>query len=69
MNLKIKITFDYDEKLYYVFVDEIKELYGEGETEEKAFLDFLIRYENDFSGHKCFNIQSVQNKILQLNKQ
>lgn len=66
MNLAVKITFDFEEQEYMVFVEGIPELVGYGETESSALLDFLKKYETNYSGYKCFNNQQVQHKISEL---
>ena len=63
---KIKITFNEDDLEYLVFVDGINELYGCGETETSALLDFLEKYESNYSGFKCFNQSWVQKQISTL---
>jgi len=43
-NLPIKITYDFDENEYIVFVKGI-DLEGRGNTEARALLDFFTNYE------------------------
>lgn len=66
MKYAIKVTYNLDENEYMVFVEGLPELYGRGETESGALLDFLQKYETNYSGYKCFNQHWVQQKIAAL---
>lgn len=65
-SFNIKITFDIEEGYYLVFVEGISDLYGSGNTESAALLDFLQRYELEYAGYKCFNSGWIRNKITEL---
>lgn len=60
MKFKIKIVFDFDEGLYRVFVDGIKELEGRGDTEVKAIADFFINYD-EFKDREYFSPILLEN--------
>lgn len=60
MKFKIKIIFDFDEGLYKVFVDGIKDLEGHGETEIQAISDFFNNYD-EFKDKEYFSPILIQN--------
>jgi len=66
MKFRIAVLNDFDEEEYKVFCDGIDDLYGYGETESSALLDFLQKYETSYSGFKCFSQKWVQNQISAL---
>lgn len=43
INYKIKIVYDFDERVYRVFVDGMKDIEGFGNTEQEAVEDFNKR--------------------------
>ena len=59
MNFKVKITFDFDESCYLVFVEGIKELEGRGSTEVKALIDFFQNYEQ-FKDKEYFDSKAIK---------
>lgn len=44
MKQNVKIAFDAEDQLYLVTVDNVPDIYGAGETEAKAMLDFFSQY-------------------------
>jgi len=60
---KIVVSYDYDENEFVVFCEGISDLCGYGETESSALLDFLAKYEKEYSGFNCFRKEWVQKQI------
>lgn len=46
MKFPVKISFDFDENEYVVFVDGIKGIEGHGQTEQEAIDDFYKRLDS-----------------------
>ncbi len=70
MKFKIKITLNFDEGGYMVFVDGIPELVGYGDTEIKAIIDFFNNYDK-FKNHEYFEpilIKNLKEKFELLNE-
>jgi hypothetical protein len=62
MKFSIKITLDFDEGGYLVFVEGIPELIGRGETEVKAILDFFQNYDK-FKNKNYFDPMFIKNML------